>query len=178
MQGNIHTVFDEFRNHLKGKQKQMSCFYKYEFQNEGWLKGEFIFLLDKMKADGRILDFERESIAIGRKKIDLTVDLGDGRHFIELKHWLIGKQKNQVWGPNSYFSELENELYKFKAIKAGEKGWICALCTKNPDAEKFNSAMERFNGENSPCKLYAEDSPTDYPETYYFGVINVRGIGV
>jgi hypothetical protein len=172
----IEEVFRIFRDHLDDKKKEIVCFSTYQFQVEGWLKGEFVFLLDKMKAVRQIINFDREVTAIGRKKVDLVVELENGRHWIELKHWLIGEQKGQKWRSNSYISELENEIEKLKAIKAGKRGWIAVLCTKNPGIKDFDYAVDRFNRDYAPCKLSVKDSPSNYPEAYYFGVINVLGI--
>jgi len=176
MQGTIDQVFDAFRNHLKGKRKQIDCFDTYAFQAEGWLKGELVFALHKIKEEGTILDFYREFTALGRKKIDLAVDLSDGRHWIELKHWLIGKQKDQEWGPNAYVSDLENEITKLKAVKAGHNGWIAVLCTRKPNVEQFNTAINRSNREYAPCKLVVIDDPNNYSLEYYFAAIKIKGL--
>ena len=89
----IATLFDGLRGHLRARSDQLDCFGKYEFQAEAWLKGEWILVLDKMKAQGQIHGFDREVKAKSKKRIDLAVDLDDGRHWIELKHWFLGRQK-------------------------------------------------------------------------------------
>ena len=102
----IKDIFTAFQSHLKDHADQLRCFRKYEFQAEGWLKAEWVALLDAMRRRGEIAGLDREVSALGQRKIDLTITMKDGRHWIELKHWLIGSQKGQNWGPSAYIDAL------------------------------------------------------------------------
>jgi hypothetical protein len=172
----ITDVFAILRAHLSSRLDQLVCFGKYEFQAEPWLKAEWIRVLDEAKSKGDIRSLEREIKTDTKKMIDLAVDLNEGRHWIELKHWYLGRQKGQLWRPRDFIFELESEFRKFEVVKAGDRAWIAALCTTNPGIEAWTNAIDEFNRENAPWVLQPIDSPTDYPSSYFLGVMHVRGI--
>ena len=172
----ITEVFDALRAHLRSETDQLICFGKYEFQAEAWLKAEWIRVLDQLKTQGRILDVDRELKVNTKKLIDLAVDLDDGRHWSELKHWYLGRQKGQVWRPRDFIFELESEFEKFSTVKASDRAWIAALCTTNPGAGPWSGALDEFNRKNAPWGVEPIDSPTDYPSSYFLGVLQARGL--
>lgn len=171
----INEVFDVLREHLRSRPDQLACFAKYEFQAEAWLKAEWIRVLDALKTSHRILDLDRE-IKKNKKLIDLAVNLDDGRHWIELKHWYLGRQKGQVWRPRDFIFELEKEFEKFDDVEAGNRGWIAALCTNNPGATAWESALDEFNRDNAPWRVEPVDRPTDYPPSYFLGLLHGQGL--
>lgn len=172
----IAAVFDVLHDHLRSRSDQLACFGKYEFQAEAWLKAEWIRVLDEMKTQGSIRALDREVKVNNKKLIDLAVDLDDGRHWIELKHWFLGRQKGQVWRPRDFMPELESEFEKFKTVKAGDRVWIATLCTTNPGTDAWASALNEFNREKSPWEVEPIDSPADYPPSYFLGVLHARGL--
>lgn len=175
----ILQVFDTLRQHLREHVSMLECFGRYEFQAEGWLKAEWIAILDQMRTKGHIHDVNREvSVNGGRQKIDLRVDLDDGHHWIEIKHWAIGLQKGALWRPVDSISELEHECEKFTAVHAGNRAWVAALCTKHPGATDWSTAIHQFNRDNEPWRLLVLDDPKNYPNSYYLGVMQVQGLDV
>ena len=174
----ILQVFDALRQHLQEHAARIECFGKYEFQSEGWLKAEWITVLDQMRAHGHIHRVDREVSVKGRQKIDLAVDLDDGRHWIELKHWCTGQQKGHLWRPVDFISELENECEKFSAVRAGDRAWVAALCTKHPGVGAWLTAIDQFNRDYAPWQLRVLDDPQHYPDSYMLGVLQVRGLEV
>lgn len=172
----IDAVFDVLRDHLRSRPDQLACFVKYEFQAEAWLKAEWIRVLDNLKTQGRIRDLDREIKVNTKKLIDVAVDLDDGRHWIELKHWFLGRQKGQLWRPRDFIFEIEREFEKFETVKAGDRAWIAALCTNNPGADAWAGALDEFNRENAPWAVEPIDSPANYPSSYFLGVLHARGL--
>ncbi len=172
----IGKVFDALRQHLRAHVDRLECFGRYQFQAEGWLKAEWMSVLDQLKDSGQVQRLDREVSVKGQKKIDLALDLDDGRHWIELKHWFMGEQKGQRWGPRDYISELENECAKFATARAGERAWVLALCTRNPGSAAWLSAIREFNRDYSPWHLRSLDDPKRYPGNYFLGVLHVRGL--
>lgn len=49
-----------FRQVLELRHGLLICYRKYGVQIEGWLKGELLYFLDREKATGRLLGFDRE----------------------------------------------------------------------------------------------------------------------
>jgi len=172
----INNVFDALRKHLYDHIDRLQCFGKYEFQAEGWLKAECVFVLDDLKNRKLICNVDREIKSKGLKKIDLAIDLDDGRHWIELKHWFMGKQRGQLWRPIDFISGLESECKKFTAVQAGSRAWVAVLCTTNPGSSAWSTAIQKFNQEYSPWKLRSLDMPDSYPQCYFFGILQVQGL--
>ena len=172
----IRDVFDVLRQHLRANLNQLECFGKYEFQAESWLKAEWVAILDDLETQGQIYDLDREVKSKGQKRIDLAVDRHGGRHWIELKHWYLGKQKDNLWRPVDFIFELEAECKKFEEVQAGDRAWIAALCTTNPGSSDWSNAIQQFNEENAPWELRSIDDPEQYPPTYFLGVLHVQGI--
>lgn len=172
----IEQVFDAFRRHLRTRTGCLDCFVKYEYQSEGWLKAEWLEVLDQLKTRGQTRHVDREVRAKGNYRIDLAVDLADGRHWIELKHWYVGSQKGQRWRPAAFISELESECEKFEAVVAGDRAWIAALCTPRPTENEWLRAIRLFNREYRPWRLQSLAEPRPRPRNYLLGVLRVRGL--
>lgn len=170
----MNLVFKTIRRHLQEHENYLKCFYSHAVQVEGWFKGELLLLLENMKAERKIIGFDREIPSLKRKKIDLAIDLKDGRHWVELKHWFIGTQKGNKWRLKDY--SLEDELRKFRAINVGNNGWILVICTHNPGSKEWATYIDNFNKDYPPWKLIAKTSPRNYPKTYFLGVLQVAGL--
>jgi hypothetical protein len=172
----IRPVFEALREHLASEAAQLGCFGRYEFQSEGWLKAEWIGVLDRLRARGSVLGFDREIKRPGAKKmIDLAVDMPGNRHWIELKHWCVGSQRGQTWRPRDFIFDLEREFGKFCAVPPTDPCWIAVLCTPNPGPELWADALDSFNIENRPWSLTTSDQPRDYPAAYFLAVLRADG---
>jgi len=173
----IQKVFDILRSHLHGHLDRLDCFNHYEFQAEGWLKAEWLAVLYNLKRLGHINNFDREVIISpkDKRKIDLAIDLNDGRHWIELKHWIL-KQKSKIWRPIEYIYALEDECEKFEALGASQRAWMAVLYTTNPGTKDWEVAIKKFNKDCAPWCLLSVYKPKYYPKNYFFGIIQVKGI--
>ena len=180
----IDKFFKRLKGCLKERESVLRCFSQYEFQSEGWLKGECIALLDDMKNKHQILNFDRE-FSFGKKKIDLTItDLSNGLHYLELKHWYIGKQKGHIWDTKSQITGLEDEFEKFKKTSAETWAWVIVLCSFgfNPEDFKMNAkenwedGIKQFNKEYAPWRLEQhKDSEFLFPFCF-LGILHAKGL--
>jgi len=163
--------------HFSQLENRLRIFAQQEVQLEGWFKGECLFLLEQLKSRGRITDFNREvPTNLGKRKIDITVELDDKHHWVELKHWYVGAQKGVVWGPRDYIDSLENECQKFEAMQTSGRAWVLVFCTPNPGGDLWKEAIRYFNREYVPWKLVGKTDPADYPRTYFIGLIECKGL--
>ena len=169
----MKTIIEALRIHLDAVEDRLDCFSRYEVQVEAWLKGEILTFLDRLKRDRRIAGFDRE-VSINGGKIDLAIDVGSVRHWVELKHWLIGRQKGAKWRATAYVDGLENEVAKLADVKAAKNGWILALCTKNPGPQDWTALVDKFNKDHAPARIVPRSIPEDYPETYFLGLLQVN----
>lgn len=169
----ISDVFKVLRQHLLNHSSQLKCFVRYEFQDEGWLKAEWIAVLDELRNRNHIYKLDREVKIKGKKMIDLTLDLDDGRHWIELKHWFIEKQKGYLWRPTDSIYDLENECKKFISVKGNGQTWIAALCSPNPRPHAWLTAIRQFNQYYTRWRLRIIDNPKSYPDYYFLDLLQV-----
>src|SRR5438034_9828525 len=97
----MRAVLGEHVGHLRS-------FYRAESQSEGGFKGEMIVLLDEMKRAGKLAGFEygREHTVAGtRRKYDFVIAAEGATHAVEIKAWLIGKQKEDTYDAYWYFTD-------------------------------------------------------------------------
>jgi hypothetical protein len=90
----------------------------------------------------------------------------------------MGQQKGHLWRPVDFISELENECEKFSAVRAGDRAWVAALCTKHPGGGAWSTAIDKFNHDYAPRQLLVLDDPKNYPDSYFLDVLQVRGLEV
>jgi hypothetical protein len=115
------NVVTRFKEHLRTREDGLRCFCTQGVQVEGWFKGEMLAFLCKEGAD-----FDREvKIGPDKKKIDFQVTLLSQPARIELKHWLVGKQKGMSYDARWYFKQgrnapgIQNDFDKLSAISTG-----------------------------------------------------------
>ena len=142
-----------FKNHFDQLQYLFISFCNHGIQTEAWFKRELLTHLNHLKKKGQILRFDRE-VKTEHGRIDLAIDIGDVRHWIELKHWLIGKQKRIKIYVLLWWSLISGHL------------WRCE--------EAWHSGEQKFNEKFAPEKIVPETSPDDYPGSYFLGLLKVR----
>jgi len=99
------VVVERLRRQLSGQERQLQHFSERQYQAEGWIKAGFLQLLDELKEQGLVESVEREKLCgRGREKVDVVFQVRGVRHWVELKHWLIGPQKGTVWKLPAYFA--------------------------------------------------------------------------
>jgi hypothetical protein len=170
-----------FRVILDAHDRHLECFCHYGVQVEGWLKGELLRFFDNEITDSRLVDFDREVLCgAGRKKVDYLLVLPSGiialKVWVELKHWQIGYQKNQLWQAHNYFGDKDIGIYsdveKLSSIIDDDK-YILILATKNPGYEDWSRGVDKFNEKFKPLRVRSCTETSDFPQSYYIGVLEV-----
>ncbi|MDR7531083.1 MAG: hypothetical protein QN213_09975 [Armatimonadota bacterium] len=93
----MERLVPALKDHFDSLQDRLRCFYELQMQVEGWFKGELLFVLRTV----HIAPFDREA-RLERGRVDLTVTLDGATHYVELKHWHIGRQGDAVYSPRFY----------------------------------------------------------------------------
>lgn len=156
------------------------AFHRGESQIEGWFKGEMIVLLDEMKRAGKVAGFEHareHTVEGGRKKYDFVIAAEGETHAVEIKSWLIGKQKGDTYNAYWYFTDtgtpLEADAAKLKLWKKGRKV-IIAYCYRRPEVDDWRLGVKAFQRAFPSHGLVALNEPPDgYPEDFFIGVLEV-----
>ena len=131
----ISSLVFRFRDYLKEKHEPLACFTSSGVQVEGWLKGELLTFLTREMNQQLISDFDREvKCGDGFKKVDLTVSFAkQDRHWIELKHQLIGYQKGVFYASENYLKDRTNgilaDVAKLAALNASNC-YVVGTCNR------------------------------------------------
>lgn len=161
------------------RSKTLENFYKYGVQVEGWLKGEFLSFLDDERASGRIHDFDREVRLETGSKVDFRVRSSVDRvdDWIELKHWLIGRQKGTTYKSGFYFRDpssvgINPDVQKLHRTPLGAK-FVLVLTTANPGLRDWTDGVNDFNLKFFPSRINSLTRPDDFPACFYLGLLHV-----
>lgn len=169
-------LLQEFKNHFDQLQDRMVSVCQHGVQTEGWFKAELLTLLDKFVKQKRIRGVDRE-VTCANGKIDLRIDTEFETNFIELKHWLIGKQKDYKYNPIFYFGDKSlgvfKDVEKLLSLPDEYGRWLLLLLSANPGIDAWNSGVAKFNEKFAPYTLTSQSDPSDYPETYFIGLVEV-----
>lgn len=174
----IPLIIPLLRAHFDQLEDRMRCFCKYGSQLEGWFKGELLFLLDSAIVSGEVVGCNRE-VRTAAGNVDLVVKTRDGRtNWIELKHWLIGRQGTYSYGASFYFGDptsvgISRDVDKLRQLSAGGQRYMLILATANPGVEDWTRGVSKFNEKFAPLHVSPMTNPPDYPEWYFLGLLRV-----
>jgi hypothetical protein len=171
------TVLPRLKQHFDHLQDRLKCFCRAGVQVEGWFKGEMLFLLEEMAARSEIDAFDRE-VTKQHRKMDLYLTIAGQPQWVELKHWLIGYQRNYYWSPGSYFGDrtsvgINPDVEKLKALDAAGDRWVLILMTANPGSQAWQSGLDKFHAKFASGTLRSHSYPADFPASYFLGLLEV-----
>lgn len=168
----MQQLLQQFSTHLLAKQDQLITFDGLEFQCEGWFKAEFLTFL-RMNYDKGAFDRE---VKVNGKQVDIEIRLEQQLHRIELKHWRIGKQKQDIWTANRYFGLKEGGIYEdvngLSNIDDGVR-WILIFVSKKPTIEDWRRGIDTFNTKFAPLRVESVVAPIEGPDYFSWGLLKV-----
>jgi hypothetical protein len=170
-------LIPRLREHFGRLEDRLVCFSEMGVQVEGWFKGELLTLLSSLRTQGLVADFDREVETRGGR-IDLTVKIEAELHWVEVKHWLIGKQKGSTYDPGFYFGDpssvgIIKDVDKLLRITSPGRLWLLILLTANPGKEPWSAGVDKFNTKFSPRRMSSLTSPEDFPSSFFLGALEV-----
>ncbi len=180
----IRNLVFNFSRVLNSHKGHLQSFCDHGVQVEGWFKGELLGFLEQQWTNGVIAGFTREEKVRDdkRKKVDFKLVLPTGADtelaWIELKHWLIGRQKGVTYGASFYFSDPTSvgiSQDARKLAKVPEAGYILVLATANPGDEEWQKGIAKFNGKFAPLSLETLTQPSYFPSHYCLGLLKIVG---
>ena len=182
----VRDLVISFRQILDAHESHLKSFCSHGVQVEGWLKGEFLGFLEQQEAEGMIMSFNREEKVNRdeRKKVDfrirLTTETGTEYVWLELKHWLIGKQRGVKYDASFYFGDptavgiIEDAK---KLTKVPDEGkYILILATANPGDDNWQKGVVKFNQKFTPISIESLVQPKDFPDHYSIGLLKVKDL--
>jgi hypothetical protein len=167
-------LLPEMKRYFDTMQDRFTCFYDLGFQSEGWFKGELLTLFSQLRSKGIIQELDRE-VRVGVGRIDVRILLNGVYHWIELKHWLIGYQKDIYYNPDFYFGDsmvgITKDVDKLNSLTSYR--WMLLLLTCNPGMDKWAMGVDKFNRKFTPRWLESRTQPDVFPSTYFLGLLDL-----
>lgn len=163
---------------MDARRDRLESFCKNGVQVEGWLKGELLYFLDTEKDAGRLSSFGREAPIHGRRKVDIRVVFDQSLPaWVELKHWLVGRQGDYRYDARFYFADstsngIKRDVEKLKITR--DDKYVLALATANPGIDNWSEGVARFNEKFAPLQVSSLTDPRDYPADYFLGLLAVE----
>lgn len=178
----LNELLSPLTAHFNALTNRMVSFHKHGTQIEGWFKGELLTFLDSCVSSRKLAKLDRE-IKTPSGRIDIAIeDAGGTTSWIELKHWLIGKQKGFSYNPSSYFGDasgvgITKDVDKLREAPKGINVYMLILMTANPGSEAWNDGIEKFNSKFAPRHVESLTNPADFDSSYFLGLLEVRKSG-
>lgn len=176
-EGFIKSFIVDISNYLNQRTSTLKSFTRHGVQVEAWFKGELLSFLDKYH-NPQLNRYEREVlVGSGRKKADFKLQIIKSKNiWIELKHWLIGIQKGVRWYARSYFSDRSSvgifpDVEKLSRLK--DDKYFIILATANPGKNDWYEGIQKFNNKFNPYKIRSLNDPSNYPESYFLGLLEI-----
>jgi hypothetical protein len=129
-----------------------------------------------MRCEGLIDDFDRE-VRVERKRVDFRVDIAEAQHWVELKFWLIGRQKGSTYAPGFYFRDptsvgMAKDVGALLGLGAVGNRWLLILMAARPSEETWSNGIRSHN-EKFRHQLIARTTPSEFPPEYFLGLLEV-----
>jgi hypothetical protein len=175
-------LMPDLKCHFDRLQDRFRCFAELGIQCEGWFKGELLTQLLRMREAGLVQGVDRE-VPLSTSKVDLSLRLRGEHHWIELKHWLIGVQKGTTYGPGFYFLDrtsigIVKDVDKLHGVQETRHRWLLLLLSANPGEQKWEAGVAGFNAKFAPRRLISRTSPSQFPPSYFLGLLEVEALSV
>jgi hypothetical protein len=173
----MKSLLPHLRDHFDALENHMLCFTTQGVQIEGWFKGELLVLLQRLIKEQVVQSFDREVQHLGAK-IDLRIE-SKQRNWVELKHWLIGRQKGTSYGPSDYFRDSSSvgiigDVRKLRSCPVGDQRWLLILASANPGSDKWQNGITGFNEKFHPFRIQSHTDPSQFPASYFLGLLEVE----
>ena len=133
---------------IESKQEYLSLFSKLQIQIEGWFKGELMNYLDHHNI---VMSTENREVRINdnsRRKVDLKIEIDNEFYWIELKHILVGYQKEQPLPLGFYFNKgtyISGDIEKLGLIEQSDKrqhGYSLVFISTNYTKEGLKNSTQ------------------------------------
>jgi hypothetical protein len=185
----MHTILLHIRQHFDGMTQKLDAFAEHAVQVESWFKGECLALAMILQKLDIITGFAREVRLPTGSRVDLRLDRPGASHWIELKHWLVGRQKDTTYSCKGYLGDLDlgcrADVAKLKSIPAitaepvatTNQIWLWLFMTRNPGQPDWEAGIarfnERFNTGDTRLKIHPITSADHFPDSWFLGLAEV-----
>jgi hypothetical protein len=175
MEALMIELLPRMKQYFDNTQDRFICFRDMGFQSEGWFKGELLTLFCELQREGMIQELDRE-VKVGTKRVDIKLRLKNTYHWIELKHWLIGKQRGVTYNSDFYFGDptsvgITGDVDKLNTLTGHH--WMLLLLTANPGMQAWEVGVAKFNKKFAPRSVESRTQSDTFPATYFLGLLDL-----
>lgn len=165
------------RGHFDPLEDRFVSFLRHAVNLEGWFKGELLVALDALSVTGTVASFDRE-VRMRNSRIDLCVEANGQKHWVELKYWLNGSQRDFNYAPGFYFGDptevgITKDVAKLRALDAKGQRWLLILVVSNPGTAAWTVGLAKHNSKFQ-SKLAMRSNPAGFPASYFLGLLEVE----
>lgn len=174
----MNWLIDALGSHLCRREDNLLAFAEHGVQVEGWLKGELLVVLNSIRAQGSISNFEREVRLPDNTRVDFVLQTPEGEAvFLETKHWLIGCQKGTFYDAPFYFGDKSSvgilpDVKKLSRVSQRGTKHLLVLCTCAPSEESWSAGLAKFNSRFAPYRILSRAAPP-VRRSHYLGLLDV-----
>ncbi len=181
MLAGMEELLPHVRQHFDGLIQKLDAFARQAVQVESWFKGECLALATNLQQIGVIDGFSRE-VKVAGGRIDFQITMRGRVHWIELKHWLVGKQGDTTYSCKGYFGDRDlgcrADAAKLQSMPAADGAWLWLFMTRNPGEGDWQAGIAKFNERFPELPIRAINPQWEKPEEYFLGVAEVLPPGV
>ena len=176
-QTGMDPLLPHIRQHFDAMTQKLGAFVEHQVQVEAWFKGECLALATVLRGFGVIDAVDRE-VKVPTGRIDLSITMAGRRHLIELKHWLVGRQKDHDYSCQFYFGDKStgcwNDVSKLAVAPSSDSRWLWLFMTRNPGVDDWRDGIAKFNQKFAPFEIVPASDPREFPEAYFLGIAAVK----
>ena len=171
------SLLPPLRKHFDSLEDRLILFARQGIQVEGWFKGETLLVLSRLLSEGTIGALDRK-VRFPEGRVDITVTHRGQLHLLELKHWLVGHQREYKYKTGFYFTDRTSvgivpDVSKLARIQSLGAKWLMLFVTARPEPDVWDKGVSVFNSKFFPFHLTAHTSPAGFPEAYFLGLLQV-----
>jgi hypothetical protein len=145
----MKNLLPHFRDWFLQKEEYFAVFSDSDSRVEGWFKAEMLVVLNRLRKQGQLGEFEREAkIILGmdrkRKQVDFTINFEGENHLCEIKALCISQAAGTPRNLNFYFRDdnvgLIKDFKKLDELTSTNK-WVLGFIYPSPEIRDWNNAI-------------------------------------
>lgn len=167
----MERILPRIREHFLAKSEELNAFARQGTRVEGWFKGEMIVLLDRLKTQRLVDDFDREPCLYppNRKlQVDFRVTLAGALQLVQIRSLCITRPRKL----RSYFREdsdgLPKDMWQLSEFGAPESKWVFTFIFPRPDVAEWQAATAGLPADLGRWTCVTQ--PSDYPDHLFLSL--------
>ncbi len=174
----VNTLLPYIRNWFLPKEEYFVAFANADSHIEGWFKAEMIILLNRLRQQGIVDEFQRElnvptpNGPRQRNQIDFRICLQGQTHLCELKALCISQAAGTPRNLQFYFRDdhlgIIKDLKKLDALPNRDSKWVLGFVYPSPDPANWSRTILSLADDLNHWKCVTK--PQDFPRFVFMSL--------